>query len=217
MNINELGFSDNINKFLEAQKYTSLYPYQEEAITKGLLNDKNMLISAPTGNGKTLIGMLTTINHIKKHNSKIIYLVPSRALAKEKYDDFSKLKNIKIRNKFPKIIKRVGGDKLSSQDIKNNDMIIMTNEMLYFGLQRDPNMLTNITLVIIDEIYLINEQKRGSVLEILSTLFKLNKIKQIIALCPIIDNTEEIADWLNATCIKTTNRITKINKMVFIF
>ena len=216
MNVNELGFSDNINKFLEAQKYTSLYPYQKEAITKGLLDDKNMLISAPTGNGKTLIGMLTTINHIKKYSSKIIYLVPTRALANEKHREFSKLKDIKIGNKFPKIIKRIGGTKLSLGDIENNDMIIMTNEMLYFGIQKEPDMLTNITLLIIDEIYLINDQKRrGSILEILSTLFKLNEIKQIIALCPMIDNANEIADWLNATCIKTTNRITKIKKMIY--
>ena len=31
MNINELGFSDNINKFLESQRYTSLYPYQKRS------------------------------------------------------------------------------------------------------------------------------------------------------------------------------------------
>ena len=59
------------------------------------------------------------------------------------------------------------------------------------------------------------KKEGGSVLEILSTLFKLSEIKQIIALCPIIDNANEIADWLNATCIKTTNRITKIKKMIY--
>ena len=67
---------------------------------------------------------------------------------------------LKLAINFQKIIKRIGGNKLSLGDIKNNDMIIMTNEMLYFGLQKEPDMLTNITLLIIDEIYLINDQKR---------------------------------------------------------
>lgn len=215
MNIDSLNFSDEIITFLKNQQYKKLYEYQKNAINAGLLNSKNVLISTPTGNGKTLIGMLATLSHLNKTNSKIIYLVPSRALANEKYDNFSKLKKLKINDRFPKIIMRIGGTKLSTSDIKNNDIIIMTNEMLYFAIQYDPNLINMITLLIIDEMNLINEEERGIKLEILITLFKRIECIQIVALCPVIDNADQIANWMNAKCIKTKNQIGKIKKMVY--
>ena len=115
----------------------------------------------------------------------------------------------------PKIIMRIGGSKLSTYDKKNADMIIMTNEMLYFTLQQDPNWINKITLLILDELYLINQNSRGSKLEILATLFKLKDNVRIIALSPVIDNVDEIASWLNATCIKTTDQITKVKKLIY--
>ena len=215
MSIRDLGFSDNIVRFLKKQKYESLYPYQKKAIEQILLNDKNILISAPTGNGKTLIAMLSVITHLENVNSKIIYLVPSRVLASQKYTEFSKLEYIKINGRKPKVIMRIGGNKLSTYDKKNIDMIIMTNEMLYSTLQQEPNWINKITLLIIDELYLINKPKRGPKLEILATLFKLKNNIRIIALSPVIDNVDEIATWLDATCIKTTDQITKVKKLIY--
>ena len=215
MSISDLGFSDNVVRFFKKEKYESLYPYQKKAIDQVLSNDKNILISAPTGNGKTLVAMLSVIIYLEKINHKIIYLVPSRVLASQKYTEFSKLGRIKINGRRPRIIMRIGGSKLSTYDKKNADMIIMTNEMLYFTLQQDPNWINKITLLILDELYLINQNSRGSKLEILATLFKLKCNIRIIALSPVIDNVDEIASWLDATCIKTTDQITKVKKLIY--
>ena len=215
MNISDLGFSDNVVRFFKKQKCESLYPYQKKAIEEILLNDKNILISAPTGNGKTLIAMLSVINHLKNVNSKIIYLVPSRVLASQKYEEFLKLEQIKINGKKPKIVMRIGGNKLSICDKKNIDVIIMTNEMLYSTLQQEPSWINKITLLIIDELYLINQEYRGPKLEILATLCKLKDNIRIIALSPVIDNVDEIASWLDATYIKTTDQITKVKKLIY--
>ncbi len=61
MKIDELPLDPNIINFLKSQGYTELYPPQEDAIKAGVLDGKNILVSAPTASGKTLIAILAII------------------------------------------------------------------------------------------------------------------------------------------------------------
>ena len=60
--------------------YSSLYPPQEQAVSKGLMDGKNMLITTPTASGKTLMGLMGAIRALEE-GKKVIYLTPLRALA----------------------------------------------------------------------------------------------------------------------------------------
>jgi helicase len=100
MKIDELPLDPNIINFLKSQGYTELYPPQEDAIKAGVLDGKNILVSAPTASGKTLIAILAIIQHIKKHKTKIVYLSPLKALAAEKFSEFKKLETAKLDRKI---------------------------------------------------------------------------------------------------------------------
>jgi len=75
---------------LQSKGYDKLYPPQEEAVIKGLLSDKNLILAIPTASGKTLIAILAILKSLKE-GKKAIYLVPLRALADEKYREFKEL------------------------------------------------------------------------------------------------------------------------------
>ena len=65
-----------------------LLPIQEESVTKyDLFGGGNLLVSAPTSSGKTFIGELAAFHEAYK-GGRVVYLVPLRAVAEEKYDEF---------------------------------------------------------------------------------------------------------------------------------
>ncbi|HIP16399.1 MAG TPA: DEAD/DEAH box helicase, partial [Methanothermococcus okinawensis] len=79
-----------ILKILEENGIKELRPPQKKVLEKGLLDKKkNFLISIPTASGKTLIGEITLLNHIlEDRNKKGLFIVPLKALASEKYEEF---------------------------------------------------------------------------------------------------------------------------------
>src|SRR6188472_2869999 len=93
MTITSAGASIKI--FLDLLGYSSLYPPQELALSKGMLEGKNLLVTTPTASGKTLIAIMAAIKTIEK-GLKIVYLTPLRALATEKYHDFLILESLNI-------------------------------------------------------------------------------------------------------------------------
>src|SRR5690242_685849 len=84
-----------IKLILDSLGYSSLYPPQELAISKGLLEKRNLLITTPTASGKTLIAIMAAIKAIEK-GLKVVYLSPLRAIATEKYEYFGALNRINI-------------------------------------------------------------------------------------------------------------------------
>ena len=76
-------------EFLDRIGIEKLNPVQKEAVKKGLLKKKNMVVASPTASGKTLVAEMAIIRHFLDHG-KIVYLVPLKALASEKYKEFKK-------------------------------------------------------------------------------------------------------------------------------
>src|ERR671939_1596434 len=87
-----------IKTILDSLGYSSLYPPQELAISKGLLEGKNLLITTPTASGKTLIAVIAAIKAIEK-GLKVVYLTPLRAIATEKYHYLRVLENVNTTDK----------------------------------------------------------------------------------------------------------------------
>ncbi|MEM5779151.1 MAG: DEAD/DEAH box helicase, partial [Candidatus Aenigmatarchaeota archaeon] len=89
---------DIIKLVLTLSGFDRLNPVQEEALKKGLLNDKNFLIASPTASGKTLIAEIAMLKTILEKKKKVIYMVPLVALASEKYNSFKeKYEKMKIK------------------------------------------------------------------------------------------------------------------------
>ena len=100
MKISELKLSKPAIEFLKNEGYSELYPPQQESIDAGLLDGENIIVSAPTASGKTLIAVLAMINYLSKNKGKIVYLCPLRALASEKFSEFKKFETIDFGRKI---------------------------------------------------------------------------------------------------------------------
>ena len=126
MKISDLDLDSQSINFLHSEGFTELYEPQEYAVSAGILNEKNILVSAPTASGKTLIAMLSMLAHIRKNKSKIVYLSPLRALAAEKFNDFKKLEKINLGRKI-KVGISTGDFDSVEEKLENSDILILTN------------------------------------------------------------------------------------------
>ena len=81
MKVAKLKLEKEALEFLDNQGYKDLFPPQKTAIDAGLLKGKNLLVSAPTAGGKTLIAMMAILSFLSKGKGKAVYLSPLKALA----------------------------------------------------------------------------------------------------------------------------------------
>ncbi|MCA9398973.1 MAG: DEAD/DEAH box helicase, partial [Candidatus Omnitrophica bacterium] len=84
-------FSEDAQKIILSSGITDLHPPQADAIQKGVLKGKSLLMSVPTAAGKTLIAELCMVKALlNDKNNRCLYIAPLKALASEKYNDFKK-------------------------------------------------------------------------------------------------------------------------------
>lgn len=189
---------ENILSYLKKQKIGLLRPSQEKSIKKGLFkNNHNQIVCSPTGSGKTLVGELAMLDVILNKNKKVIYIVPLKALASEKYKEFRDLygEDFKVRISI--------GELQNERYNYDFDLLIVTAEKLDSLIRHDRKILENLGLVIVDEIHLLNDEKRGPTLEILLSIFKTKfKKVRVIGLSATIGNSKELSDWLKADLIE---------------
>ena len=156
--------------------------FQEEAAS-GIENNYSVVVSAPTGSGKTLIADYIIDKHLHD-GSKIIYTAPIKALSNQKYKDF----------------KADYGDEnvgLLTGDFVENPgapLLIMTTEIYRNMVLTDDPGLDVVSYVIFDEIHFINDVERGYVWEESIIFSKPNA--RFLCLSATIPNAEEFADWI---------------------
>jgi len=172
--------------------------------------DKNhsVIVSAPTGSGKTLIADYIINKYIHK-GVKVIYTAPIKALSNQKYKEFSA---------------DYGADKiglLTGDIVKNPDapVLIMTTEIYRNMALINDSMLDSVHHVIFDEIHYINDIERGYVWEE-SIIFSKSHVR-FLCLSATIPNAREFADWISAIkchkveVIKHTHRNVPLHKYFY--
>jgi helicase len=205
-----------LEELLRLLNYGSLYPPQELALSKGVMNGNNILVTTPTSSGKTLIGLMGMINILNK-GKKIVYLTPLKALASEKFNEFKIIKDLScFKNRKIEIAISTGDYDSSGTELIDKDIIILTNEKMDSILRHESNWIFDVGLFIIDEIHLLTERERGPTLEIILTKIKLMPQRpQIIGISATISNSDEIADWLKCEPIQSKWRPTELIEGVY--
>jgi helicase len=203
--ITELPVPESVKEVLLRSGIAELYPPQEEAVRAGVLEGKNLVLASPTASGKTLIAELCSLKHILEKNGKVIYLTPLRALASEKFDEFKKYTAIKKADGKRVNVGISTGDFDSTDPwLERYDVIITTNEKADSLLRHRAKWMDEISLIVADEVHLLNESERGPTLEVvLARLMQINPEIQILALSATINNVDEIASWLKASYVTT--------------
>lgn len=218
MRVEELPIPEQVKEVIMKSGVSELYPPQEEAVQAGAIEGKTLVLASPTASGKTLTAEICALKHIVERGGKALYLAPLRALANEKYQEFRKYSGVR-KKKGGRV--RVG---LSTGDFDSNDpwlerydIIVTTNEKADSLLRHRAKWVDEISLVVADEVHLLNDSERGPTLEvILARLMQINPGIQLLALSATIKNVEELADWLKAQYVTTEWRPVTLNEGVIL-
>lgn len=186
-----------------------LDPFQKcavDAINKG----ENVLVTAKTGSGKTLVGEYQILESLKK-GKRVFYTTPIKSLSNQKFHDLKE------------IHKSVG---LLTGDIKfqpQADIVILTTEILRNLLYKQGTVTENLGItagltlkdvdaVIFDEVHYVNDPSRGKVWE--ECFILLPKHIKLVLLSATIDHPESFAEWLGTVRGIPTHLITTNHRVV---
>ncbi|MBI3307598.1 MAG: DEAD/DEAH box helicase [Candidatus Omnitrophica bacterium] len=159
-----------------------LDPFQQEAI-QWIEKEHSVLISAPTGSGKTVIAE-AAIEKALSRGEQVIYTAPIKALSNQKYRDFRA---------------RFGDEKVGilTGDVSINPeapIVIMTTEIYRNSLFENHERILKTGWVIFDEIHYLDDPERGTVWEE-AILFTPAEIR-ILALSATVPNVQQLAEWI---------------------
>ena len=169
-----------------------LDPFQKHAIS-AIFKHENVLVTAKTGSGKTLVGEYQIAHSLQK-GKRVFYTTPIKSLSNQKFHD----------------LKQIYGDRVGimTGDIKfkpDAEIVIMTTEILknllykydsttkQLGLTASLS-IDNLDAVIFDEVHYINNKERGRVWE--ETLILLPSSVNLVLLSATIEQPEYFASWL---------------------
>jgi len=160
--------------------------FQLEAVA-ALNQGHSVVVSAPTGSGKTLIGEYA-IHRALAHGQRVFYTTPLKALSNQKLRDF--------REQFG--ADRVG---LMTGDLTANreaPIVVMTTEifrnMLYAEIEDGEDPLEGVEAVVLDECHYMNDSQRGTVWE--ESIIHCPPAIQLVGLSATVANAGQLTDWI---------------------
>ena len=157
--------------------------FQQQAI-EALDAGRSVLVSAPTGTGKTLIADWI-VEQALDEGKRVVYTAPIKALSNQKFRDYRRLYG-------DDAVGLVTGDLVIRRDAPCR---VMTTEILRNMLLADEPM-DDLKAVIIDEIHFLDDRERGTTWE--EVLIYLPTHVQIVGLSATLSNLRQFAGWLES-------------------
>lgn len=212
MRIDELNIPDQVADALLDAGFKELHPPQAEAIPIAL-EGRNLVAAIPTASGKSLIGIVPALKLLSERRGKILYIVPLKALASEKRDDFERFAS---RLGF-KVHMSTGDLDSDDRGMADADVVVATSEKTDSLIRHGSRWIDGIRLVIADEIHMIHDPGRGPTLEVaLTKLVRKLPEMQVIALSATISNASDMADWLDAALVRSDWRPVPLREGVYL-
>ncbi|MGQ0680592.1 MAG: DEAD/DEAH box helicase [Actinomycetota bacterium] len=157
-------------------------PFQSEAI-EALLFGESVLISAPTGSGKTVVGEFAVWLAVKE-GGKAFYTTPLKALSNQKFGDLARIHGT------DNVGLLTGDNAINPQA----PVVVMTTEVLRNMIYERSELLDDLRFVVLDEVHYLQDRYRGAVWE--EVIIHLPLDVKMVALSATLSNAEEFADWL---------------------
>ncbi|TDZ12958.1 DNA polymerase theta [Colletotrichum spinosum] len=211
-----------------------MYPWQKACLRgPGLLSgEKNLVYSAPTGGGKSLVadgklmcGVLMLKRVLEEKNAKVLLVLPYVALVQEKVrwlrnivqgvpkpkDDVDDEKRIWRRRADEDTIRVIGffGGSKIKPTWADFDVGVCTIEKAnaLVNTAIDDCSINHLKAVVLDELHMIDDDHRGYLMELMGTkLMSLPQPVQIIGMSATMSNIKLLANWLDAHSYETRYR-----------
>ncbi|MFQ6485212.1 DEAD/DEAH box helicase [Brachybacterium epidermidis] len=171
----------------ELAAFTARYPFALDefqlASCRVLEQGRSVLVAAPTGAGKTVVGEFA-VHLALAQGRKVFYTAPIKALSNQKHAELTEWLGAE----------RVGlltGDTSVRPDA---DVVVMTTEVLRNMLYADSSLLDGLGFVVMDEVHYLADRLRGPVWE--EVIIHLAPSVQLVALSATVSNAEEFGAWL---------------------
>lgn len=165
-------------------KGLTLDKFQEDAI-KAIESNHSVVVSAPTGSGKTLIADYIINRDIDK-GIRVIYTAPIKALSNQKYKEFCK-------DYGEENVGLITGDIVKNH---NAPILIMTTEVYRNMVLVEDKVIQTVSYVVFDEIHFLSDIERGYVWE--ESIIFSNPNTRFLCLSATIPNSEEFANWIRS-------------------
>ena len=203
--VRELDLPPDVVKLLiEEWGIERLHPPQAEAMPIAL-SGQNLLLAIPTASGKSLIAYLAILQRllVDSPGSRAFYLVPLKALAAEKVEELRQ-----AGDRLGLLVGMAIGDRSGETvSLDEADIIVATSEKFDSLMRNKNDFLSQVSIVVADEIHLIHDRSRGPTMEVNLARVKHERPEaQIIALSATVGNAEVMAEWLNAESIQSNWR-----------
>jgi len=161
-----------------------LDPFQLKAC-RALEEGRGVLVAAPTGAGKTIVGEFAVHLAMREPDTKAFYTTPIKALSNQK---------------FRELQDAYGADQvgLLTGDTSINGsarVVVMTTEVLRNMLYADSPALRGLRYVVMDEVHYLADRFRGAVWE--EIIIHLPRSVRLVSLSATVSNAEEFGDWLD--------------------
>ncbi|KUH84010.1 RNA helicase [Mycobacterium sp. IS-1556] len=158
---------------------------------EALENGHGVLVCAPTGAGKTVVGEFA-VHLALAAGGKCFYTTPIKALSNQKHND---------------LVTRYGPDKIGlltgDQSINGDaDVVVMTTEVLRNMLYANSSTLHGLSYVVMDEVHFLADRMRGAVWE--EVILHLPDEVRLVSLSATVSNAEEFGGWIQTVRGDTT-------------
>ena len=145
---------------------------------------QGVLVAAPTGSGKTVIGEYA-VHLALAQGRKCFYTTPIKALSNQKYADL-------VRRYDSRTVGLLTGDNSINGDAP---VVVMTTEVLRNMLYTGSPALSGLGYVVLDEVHYLADRSRGAVWE--EVIIHLPESVRVVALSATVSNAEEFGEWLD--------------------
>lgn len=202
---NGTAFNDKLRKLCEAKGQMGLLellPSQRDAINKNLFNvaANAIVLQMPTSAGKTLLAEFNiAITKALLKESKIVYVVPSRALVNQVYHDLrTDLAFVGLSVEKTSSVNEVDPSEDAFLKADEIDVLISTPEKLDLLIRRNHPSVQNVSMFIIDEAHMIRDGVRGARLELVISILRRERPNaKFMFLSPFLPGDKAaIQEWL---------------------
>ncbi len=211
LKLSSWGLPDSILEKYTSRKIATMFPWQAECLKnpRVLKQHANLVYSAPTSAGKTLVAEILAIKTVLERSKKVIFILPFVSVVREKmfyFQDIFSGSGVRVEG-FMGSYNPPGGFKSVHFAVCT---IEKANSLINHFLQE--GTLSEIGAVVIDEMHLLGEPNRGYILELLLTKLKYVSLKdstvdvQIIGMSATLPNLQTLSKWLDAELYVTNFR-----------